>query len=121
MNALTTIVVSMLGSAALFSFIQYLISRHDKKNDHMEEIRNDIKDLQKEMKKSVKDSVRLQLLVLLIMQPNDDKEILELAQHYFQKLKGNWYMSPMFYNWCQKKGISPDWFTYTEHSGLNED
>ena len=114
-----TIAVSILGSAAVFGFIQFLISRKDKRNDDLEEIKDSINELKKETKKSVKDSVRLQLLVLLIMQPDEDKEILDVAQHYFKDLKGNWYMSPLFYKWCQKRNISPEWFHYND--GQNSD
>ncbi len=108
------IVIAVIGSAAVFGFIQFLISRHDNKNDKFKEIKDDLEDLRGEMKKSIKDSVRLQLLVLLIMQPEDEKEILEVAHHYFIDLKGNWYMTPLFYKWCCKNSMKPEWFSYEE-------
>lgn len=114
METLRTVIIAILGSAAVFGFIQFLITRRDKKNDDLKEIKDDIKDLQKEMKKSIKDSVRLQLLVLLAMQPEEDKEIIDVAEHYFNDLKGNWYMTPLFYGWCQKRNIKPEWFHYEE-------
>lgn len=116
MEMLKAVIIAVLGSAAVFGFIQFLISRHDKKNDDLKELKEEIKDLQKETKKSLKDSVRLQLLVLLIMRPDEDKEIIEVAQHYFNDLKGNWYMTPLFYKWCQTKKIKPEWFHYEEKS-----
>ena len=116
MEILRTVLISIIGSAAVFGFIQFLISRNDQRNDDLKEIKDGIKDLQKETKKLKKDSVRSQLLTLIILQPDEEKEILDLAQHYFCDLKGNWYMSPLFYKWCQKKKISPEWFHYTQGS-----
>lgn len=116
MEIIKTVVISILGSAAVFGFIQFLISRHDKRNDDLIEIKSAVNGLQQEMNKSIKDSVRLQLLVMLTMQPDEEKEILDIAQHYFHDLKSNWYMSPLFYRWCLKKNIKPEWFHYKEKS-----
>ena len=51
------IVVTVLGSGAVFGFVQFLISRHDKKNDKQEEILKRIGKLQNELaEKSARDA-----------------------------------------------------------------
>lgn len=37
MDTLTTIIITILGSGGLFSFIQFLFTRHDKKEDYVTE------------------------------------------------------------------------------------
>ena len=116
MGALKDILIALITSAAVLGFVQFMITRSDKKNDDLKDIKNDIEDLKNETKKANKDSVRLQLLFLLLMQPDENKEILEVAQHYFSDLKGNWYLSPMFHKWCKQRGINPEWFHYDEET-----
>ncbi len=112
MELLKAVIITFLSSAAVFGFIQFLISRHDNKNDALKEIKDAIAELQEDTKKAEKDSVRLQLLVLLSMYPNDEKEIIDVGERYFKGLEGNWYATPLFYKWCLEKGIKPEWFHY---------
>ena len=104
-NLIGTIVLAILGSNGLFAAIQFFVTRHDtKKNikgklDHLE-----------------KDGLRTQLLLLLLLMPGEQKEILTLAEHYFRKppdgLGGNWYMTSLFDKWIveHNRGIKPEWF-----------
>lgn len=96
-----TIIAAVLGS----SLIQYLISRHDsraeKANENM-----------KTLSKLERDSVRLQILFMMKFQPERKEKILEIAEYYFHKLKGDWYMTDIFSEWLQENGINiPGWFT----------
>lgn len=49
-----TVVAAVLGSSGLFTLIQFLISRHDKKNDKTEELKKSINDLKNSMVESDK-------------------------------------------------------------------
>ena len=96
----TTIVLAILASNGFFALVQFLITRWDTKKsikgklDHLE-----------------KDGLRTQLLLMILMKPEEKKEILTLAQHYFVDLEGNWYMTDIFKKWLKEKGHSnPDWF-----------
>ena len=98
---LMTIVVAILASNALFAFIQFLISRHDTK-----------KNIKGTLIKLEKDGLRTQLLLMILLKPEEKKEILTLAEHYFVDLKGNWYMTDVFDKWCLEEcGSRPEWFT----------
>ena len=102
---ITTIVLAILASNGFFALVQFLITRWDTKKsikgklDHLE-----------------KDGLRTQLLLLLLMMPDETKEILTLAEHYFRKppygLGGNWYMTSLFDKWIvqHNSGIKPEWF-----------
>ena len=105
MNDLTmTIAVAVLGSNALFAFLQFMISRHDTK-----------KNIKGKLATLEKDGLRTQLLLLILMKPTEQTEILRLAEHYFKVLKGNWYMTSIFNNWLKENKVAePDWFDSKE-------
>lgn len=96
----STIILAVLGSNALFAFLQFLISRADSK-----------KSIKGKLNILEKDVLRTQLLLLILMRPEEDQEILTIAQHYFAELKGNWYMTSIFSKWLTETGTGkPEWF-----------
>ena len=113
-----SIILACIGSTALFSFIQFLISRHDKKieeknskNDEHEKIFEELKEIKGLCTMHEKDICRSQLLLLIADYPEDKVEIMKLAEHYFSDLKANWYMSSIFNTWLTSNNLEkPDWF-----------
>lgn len=102
-----TILVAILGS----SLIQYLISRHDSRHDRLAKI-----------DKIERDGVRMQLLFMMQFRPEEKGKILEVAEYYFHKLKGNWYMTDIFTDWLRENGITiPGWFTMRKEEEKNGD
>lgn len=97
-------VISAMTSGGVLAFVQFLITRHDNR-----------KGIGKTLKKLEKDGLRTQLLLLILLRPQEKKEILTLGERYFRKppkgLDGNWYMTDMFKKWLKDEGHSnPDWF-----------
>ena len=95
----TTIILAILASNGFFALVQFLITRWDTR-----------KNLKGTLKKLEKDGLRTQLLLLILMQPDEQTEILKVAEHYFINLKANWYMTSIFKKWCDEKGLEPEWF-----------
>lgn len=111
MDTVTTIICSVLGSASLFTFIQFMINRHDDKNDRLQAIETQLKEIRNEIKSSNVDSVRTQMLLLISDYPDDVQEIMKCAEIYFKEMGGNWYMTSIFKSWLEKTGVAnPDWF-----------
>lgn len=116
------IVVALLINSAFWGFIQFLISRYDRKSDEKDGFKKSVDDInakiddftekvKSELKRQEKDSVRTQLLVLILLKPEEEQEILTLGEHYFKDLKGNWYMTNIFSNWLKDtKTGEPEWF-----------
>ena len=50
-------------------------------------------------------ATRSQLLTLMSDYPNNESEILKVAQYYFQDLKGDWYMTGLFTKWAESRGL----------------
>ena len=101
---ITTIVLAILTSNGFFALLQFLITRHD--------TRKNVKD---KLITLEKDGLRTQLLLLILMQPEEQTEILKIAERYFKKppagLGGNWYMTSMFKTWLKENTITdPEWF-----------
>ena len=104
-NMITTIVLAILASNGFFALLQFLITRWDTR-----------KNFKGKLERLEKDGLRTQLLLLLLMQPDEETEILKLAQHYFVKLKGNWYMTSVFSKWCKSRGLRPEWFKFADET-----
>lgn len=50
-------------------------------------------------------STRNQLLTLMSNYPNNESEILKVADYYFNDLNGDWYMTELFSKWGTARGI----------------
>jgi hypothetical protein len=104
-DLIMTIVLAILGSNGFFAVVQLLITRDDTK-----------KNVKGKLERLEKDGLRTQLLLLFLLMPDEKKEILTIAQHYFVKpphgLGGNWYMTSLFDKWIEKNlnGVKPEWF-----------
>lgn len=96
-------VISAMTSGGVLAFLQFLISRNDDKQG-----------IKSTLKKLEKDGLRTQLLLLILLKPDEQTEILTLGQRYFVKppegLGGNWYMTSIFKTWCDERKLEPDWF-----------
>ena len=96
------ILIAVLASGNLFLFIKFLFERWDRM--HAQPVDDRLAKLEK-------DGLRMQLLFLIILQPDEKREILKLAEYYFATLKGNWYMTSIFNKWLEANDIAkPEWF-----------
>ena len=104
------LLLAALGSTALFTFIQFLMTRHDKKKGLMAQIAKDIKELKKFNQEERLDLLRIQLITLIHIHPENISEIMSVADEYFTKYQGNWYMSSIFNKYLDEKKIEhPLW------------
>lgn len=108
MNTLVTILVAVLGALDIATLIMFFVTRHDNK----EREDNGIQD---KLAKLEKDGLRTQLLLLILLRPEERQEILTLGECYFGKLKGNWYLSSVFNRWAKEYNENPAWFKGDNH------
>ena len=59
----------------------------------------------KKVDSAEENATRSQLLTLMSDYPNNESEILKVAQYYFQDLKGDWYMTGLFTKWAESRGL----------------
>lgn len=104
------VILAVLGSTGLFTFIQFLISRHDRKKGILAEMSKDIKELKQFNKDERLDLLRIQLMTLTHIHPENVVEIMEVAEEYFMKHNGDWYMSSLFKEYLENQGMEvPLW------------
>ena len=116
------IIRDLLASGCLVTLIIFLVQRHDTKKDTYKKLHEELEQMQtnlnekdinleSELKKLEKDSVRTQLLLLMNnYHPEDEHEIMTLAEHYFVKLQADWYLTPKFNRFLEKHQIArPEW------------
>lgn len=75
-------------------------------NEKIEQINNNIDKLLALSKETRKDTVRIQLLMVMSHQPQNVDTILKLAEMYFVKLKGDWYMTNEFGKWAKEHDVT---------------
>ena len=104
MEWLAPIIIAVLSSTAISSLVIFFITRKDKRQDDHNEILEKLTRLEHDMS-------RTQLLLLMNDMPDNTTEILIVAEYYFVNLKGDWYMSILFDEWLEKKGLNiPVWY-----------
>lgn len=117
MQLVITIICTLVGSAGIFGFVQFLIERNDKKKgyakmlvDKLDTISEKVDKLEGRMTCDELDTTRIQLLVLIKDYPDDRESILKVAQKYFDVLHGDWYVTHIFNMWCAEHDTKPEWF-----------
>lgn len=77
--------------------------------DNINDSLKELKDLSKDTRK---DTLRIQLLMVIRDNPDNIDTILKLAETYFVKLRGDWYMTNEFNKWAKAHNVElpPDIF-----------
>ena len=90
--------VTVIGAAAVgcgtWAVTQIVASTNEK----IDVLSNKVEDIEE-------GTVRAQLLTLMSDYPNDESEILKVAEYYFKDLDGDWYMTSMFTKWAAEHNI----------------
>lgn len=110
MDAGLAIITSVFGSAGLFSLIQFFVSRHDGRNESLNQIKNQLNGIDKKCKNNELAIARLQLFFLLETQPNNEDAIEATAQRYFIELDGDAEAWAPFYKWAIKHEVDTGWY-----------
>lgn len=105
MNFLASIAIAVLGAIDIAALIMFFVTRHDNHKEQSEGIQDTLIKLEK-------DGLRTQLLLLILLKPEEKQEILTLGEYYFGKLKGNWYLSSVFNQWAKEHDENPSWFKH---------
>lgn len=110
MDVGVSIFVAILGSAGLFSFAQYMISRYDKKHDRLKIYADQLNRIEKKCDSNELATTRLQLFFLLKTQPSNEDAIEATAQRYFIELGGNAEAWAPFHKWAVVHKVDTGWY-----------
>jgi hypothetical protein len=110
MDIALALFTGILGSAGLFSFAQFMISRHDNKKRNFAQIKSQLDAIEGKCDRNELATTRLQLIFLIETQPDNKDTILQTAERYFIALKGNGEAWAVFYKWAHIRKIDVDWY-----------
>lgn len=114
----TTIATTATAIVALF--LGWLVQKaekrvHNELQVHIEEsneLREELKECmvtnRERLDEIRKDTLRIQLSQYLTHQPENVDAILIMAEEYFCKLGGDWYMTNEFINWAEAHHVKPE-------------
>lgn len=100
---------TILGSAGVFSLIQFFISRHDNRKDDLCNIRKELSSIKKTQEQTIIRVTRGELKDLIRDDPDNINAILQVAEYYFIELDGNAYAHAIFEKWAKEHGVSTGW------------
>jgi hypothetical protein len=109
-SVVVAVISSALGSAGLFSLVQFLITRKDKKEEDRCQYSAQLNRIEKRTVENEKAIVRLQLIYLIHEQPHNRDTILKTAQRYFIELDGNGEAWAVFDTWAKKTNLDLGWY-----------
>lgn len=110
MDIALAIFSAILGSAGIFSFVQFLISRHDGKNKDLAQIKKQLDAISSKCDRNELATTRLQLIFLIDSQPLNKDTILATAQRYFVELDGDGEAWAVFYGWAEHNKLDLGWY-----------
>ena len=103
----------ILGSSALFGFMEFLIRRWDHKTSPLAGVKAELEKNTDETMKAREEArqfnlriTRMELFELIKLDPDNKRAILEIAYQYFIELGGDLYMHDMFEQWASSHGVS---------------
>lgn len=102
-------ITAILGSAGLYSMVQFFVMRHDRKKDDLVGIKKEINKLRKAQIDTNTRVTRMELLSLIRDDPNNVDAILQVAEYYFIELDGNAYAHAVFEKWAKEHGVATGW------------
>ena len=114
----TTIATTATAIVALF--LGWLVQKAEKRvHNELQEHIKESNELREELKECMvtnrerlddirKDTLRIQLSQYLNGQPENVDAILLMAEEYFCKLGGDWYMTNEFINWAEAHHVKPE-------------
>ena len=103
------LIPTILGSAGLFAFLQYLINRHDRRHNQHNETMQALAAMRKVQDETNLRVTRMELLNIIDKQPDNIDAILQVAESYFIELNGNAYAHALFEKWANEHNIAIGW------------
>ena len=107
---LTTFFGSILGAGGVVGFIQFMISRHDNKNEQLNRIEKKVDLSLEKGDRNELATTRLQLFFLMETQPENKDTIMRTAERYFTELDGNGEAWDAFQHWADQHNVNTSWY-----------
>ena len=84
---------------------QQTLDMKEDSNKKIDSLTANVDKLLKVTAETRQDTARIQLIMVMEHQPDNIDTILKLAELYFVKLHGNWYMTNLFTKWAKEHNV----------------
>lgn len=101
--------VTVIGTACVCVGTWSITQINASTNEKLDELSSQLSDIKM-------DTTRNQLLTLINTSPDNEVEIMKVAQYYFGTLDGDWYMSSLFTKWAEEHGYTTEELTFMKES-----
>lgn len=99
----------ILGSAGIFSLIQFFVTRHDRKKEDLAGIKKELASIKAGQNDTNIRVTRMELTNLMQTDSDNIDAILQVAEYYFIELDGNAYAHAMFEQWAKEHNVAIGW------------
>lgn len=103
------LITGLLGGGAVFSFIQFWVTRHDAKKSDIDLLKREVSAIRKSQEDMAVRVSRMELINLIRDDSENVDAILQVAEHYFIELDGNAYAHAMFEKWAKAHDVPVGW------------
>lgn len=101
--------VTIIGTACVGAGTWCVTQINASTNKKLDELSSQLSDIKA-------DTTRTQLLTLINTSPDNEAEIMKVAQYYFGTLGGDWYMTSLFTKWAEEHGYTADELTFMKEA-----
>lgn len=116
MSNIGEIILAILSCETLLKIIEKLIDKYGSKSKRLDKYNEHLAEIDGRLDINERDACRTQMLLLMSDYPDEEAELMSLAQHYFCDLHGNWYMSSIFHKWLKKHNLEePSWLSESKN------
>ena len=109
MDIAIAIISGVLGAGGLIGFVQFMITRHDKNNNELDQIKKELASIRNVQNEIITRVTRAELSDLIKDSPDNVDAILQVAEYYFIELDGNAYAHAMFEKWAKEHNVPIAW------------
>lgn len=99
----------ILGSAGVFSLIQFFVTRHDSRAKDLADIKKELLTIKKVQDETIIRVTRGELGDLIRDNPTNVDAILQVAEYYFIELDGDAYAHAVFEKWANEHDVAIGW------------
>lgn len=103
------VISGFLGAGGIIGFIQFMISRHDNKEDELLSIKKELHEIKNTQQETIIRVTRGELKDLIRDDPDNVEAIMQVAGYYFVDLDGNAYLHAIFEKWAKAHDQPTSW------------
>lgn len=117
-SILIALIPALVGSAGMWGLVQFIITRKDRRNDELAEIKKELSQINTTLEDTITRVTRSELRGLIHDESDRTDAIVSVAEYYFLELGANAYMHTIFRDWAKEHNVNIDWLPKLKKKGV---